>query len=166
KQHREGEEQQRRRRGERDERREGAAPPGAQQSEAEPRLAAGRAREKLGEPEQLGELRFGHPAPALDDLAAEVSDVRDRAAEGREPQAQERREDLGGRAARRALHSWTRERALWYPVRRLGRLQRAARIAELAAALEERGQPREIEAMAPAHGMRLGLDPAPARLER
>jgi hypothetical protein len=88
----------RRRQRERGERGERAGPAGAQQAEAEAELARRRPGQELREREELREPALVDPAALLDELAPVVADVRDRPAEGRQAQAQEGAEDLGGGA--------------------------------------------------------------------
>ena len=58
-------------------------------------LARRGAREQVGHCNELGELPFREPAPALDVLVAEVADVRDRPTERGQPEPQGDAEDLG-----------------------------------------------------------------------
>ena len=74
-----------------------AEPSGPKRSDRDPELAAGRTGERLAEREEVGEARLVEPPAALDVLAAEVGDVGDRPAEGRQAEAEGCAEDLGQR---------------------------------------------------------------------
>ncbi len=54
-----------------------------------------RARQELAQRDQVGVGAVIHPLPPHDEIVAEIPQVRDRAAERREPQAEERAEHLG-----------------------------------------------------------------------
>ena len=79
-------------------RRQPAAPAGPEQADGKPDLAAGRPRQKLAQPDQIGECCVVQPTAALHELAAEVADMRDRAAEAREAQLEKDRQHFHGRA--------------------------------------------------------------------
>jgi hypothetical protein len=86
----------------RDGRGQGEADPGRQrpagagphEADQHPGLARRRARQHRAERDDRGEGALIEPLPALDEFAAEVADVRDRAAERRESETQEDPEDV------------------------------------------------------------------------
>ena len=70
-----------------------AREPAAREAHREAHLAAGRPGQELAEGHQVRVGRLAQPAAPLDELRPVVAQVRDRPAEGREPQAQEDGED-------------------------------------------------------------------------
>src|SRR5581483_7606163 len=101
---------------ERQRRRQGEAAPGgqspeiagAQQPDRESDLAARRTRQELAERHQVRIVRIVEPAPALDELGTEISEMRDRTAEAGEAEPQERQQHLAGGIAQQRL--WRRGR--------------------------------------------------------
>ena len=91
---REGEQQERGRQGEGEEGGERAQPAGAEQAEAEPKLAAGRPGQELAKGKELAEVIVVQPFAFGDDLVPEVRKMGDGAPEGRQSELQERDEDL------------------------------------------------------------------------
>src|SRR5690606_15104736 len=83
--------------------RECAEPAAANEAEREADLAARGPRQKLRHGDELRVVRIVDPAPTLDEVAMKVADVCDRPTERREPQLQERREDLACRYHRSAF---------------------------------------------------------------
>ena len=69
---------------------------GPTHSYGNPKLAAGGAREELAKAHKLGEALFGEPLASGDVLVAEVADVGNGPAEGREAQAKGDEEDFDG----------------------------------------------------------------------
>lgn len=67
---------------------EGAPVPRSVQANQEPELAARRTRDDLAQREEFGVLMLGQPATGADIRLLEVPQVRDRAAEGGEPEPQ------------------------------------------------------------------------------
>jgi hypothetical protein len=65
-----------------------------QNADRDPELAAGRSGQELAERHELGIGDLVEPAPAQHVLVPEISKVRDRSAEGGEPEAQRDRQDL------------------------------------------------------------------------
>jgi hypothetical protein len=57
-------------------------------------LAAGRSRQELAQRDQIGVSTLAEPAPAGDELVAEIAEMRDRAAERGQAQAQEDQEQI------------------------------------------------------------------------
>jgi hypothetical protein len=103
--------------GERDHRdrgRQGESQPGREQpgiagaalADRHPKLAGGRPGQELGQRQQVGECGLGEPGAAFHELAAEIADMRHRAAERGQPLDQEGRENLPHRAGRRRLAHW------------------------------------------------------------
>ena len=76
---------------------------GAHQADREAGLARRRAGQELAQRDEVGIGALVEPAPALDELGAEVAEMRDRPAEAGQPQSQEGCEHLGGGAARGRL---------------------------------------------------------------
>src|SRR3546814_3813016 len=76
--------------------------PAAQQAGREADLAAGRAGQELAERDEIGIAALPDPPAADDQFIAEVSEMRDRAAERRKAELQESQEHLARRARRLA----------------------------------------------------------------
>jgi hypothetical protein len=60
-------------------------------------LAAGRAGQELAQPHQIGISLFVEPAPARDELVAEIPDVSNRPAEAGDAQSEEDKENFQSR---------------------------------------------------------------------
>ena len=83
---------------------QGESGPGRQQPQparaAQPQrhtdLAAGRPRQELAQGDQIGVAAVIQPAATLDELRAEIAQMRDRPAEGGQPQLEEGAEDFDG----------------------------------------------------------------------
>ncbi len=94
-----GDHRHRRRHGEAQPRREGAGQAGAEQAQRDADLAAGRPRQKLAERDDIDIAALVEPFAARDELGAEISEMRHRAAEARHAQPQEGQQHLERRAA-------------------------------------------------------------------
>ena len=77
-------------------------------SDRDAELARHRAGQQVRHGDELGELLVPDPAPPSDVLVAEVADVGDRPAERRQPEAERRREDVGGRPQGRVAPGFQR----------------------------------------------------------
>ena len=75
--------------------------PGPARADRDPDLAAGGPGQELAERHEVGEGGVVEPAAPLDVLAPEVAEVRDRAAERRQPEPERDREDLAHRSGMR-----------------------------------------------------------------
>ncbi len=104
-------------------RRESAGHPGAERSDRDAELAAGRAWERLAQRHQVAERRLVEPRPAFHVFPPEVPDMGDRTTERGEPQPQGSREDLddrsrssrlSGRRRRQEASSRAAANWLWY----------------------------------------------------
>ena len=94
----EGEHQRRRGQGEARPGGEPAEPACARQADGEADLARGRAGQELAKRDQIGERALGKPAAPRDEFAAEIADMGDRPAEGREAELEESEENFAGGA--------------------------------------------------------------------
>ena len=102
--HREGEQDQRRGHGEGEPRGKAAQKAvAAENAEGKADLAGGRSRQKLAERDQVRIGRLVEPFAAHDELIPVIAEMGDRAAEGGQPQLQERRKNLADRCLFRAL---------------------------------------------------------------
>jgi hypothetical protein len=92
----EGSHQERRRRRESQESGQRSRPASPQHPQSEAQLTARRPRQQLAQRKQLCIGLLAQPPAPLDQLAVKVPEVRDRTAEGCEPESQEDEEDLAG----------------------------------------------------------------------
>ena len=96
--HRKGEQDQRRGHGEGEPRRKAAQKAvAAQNAEGKADLAGGWPRKKLAKRDEVCIGGLVEPFAAVNELVAEITEMRDRAAERRQPQLQKYRKDFGGR---------------------------------------------------------------------
>jgi len=96
----EGKQEQCGRQGKGTECRECTAPTGPQQSDRKAELAARRSRQELAGRQHLRIARFIHPVTALDKLAMEIAQVRDRSAEAGQAKPEKHPKDFERRAGR------------------------------------------------------------------
>ena len=79
---------------------QGAQRAGPHQAQREADLAGGRAGQELAQRHQIGIAGLVHPASPGNELVAEIAQMRDRPAKGRDAEFQEGAEHLAGRALR------------------------------------------------------------------
>jgi hypothetical protein len=70
---------------------------GPHEADGKSDLAAGRAGQELAQPHQIGISLFVEPAPAHDELVAEIPDMSDRPAEAGDAQSEEDKENFQSR---------------------------------------------------------------------
>src|SRR5262249_15246193 len=80
--------------------RQGSGIAAPQQADGETHLARGRPGQELAERDQIGVALVVEPAPPVDELLAEVAEMRHRPAEGGQPEPQERGENFTPVSAR------------------------------------------------------------------
>src|SRR6516165_3407707 len=74
--------------------RSGSSIAAPQQADGETHLARGRPGQELAERDQIGVALVVEPAPPVHELLAEIAEMRDRSAEGGQPEPQERGQDF------------------------------------------------------------------------